>query len=132
MTDTFYSKDRRVYRFAAATMSTGAIVGRFIGPPGKIGRVRGIEIIVTTGMTSAVTNLTVGINGATLPSVIQIPILAVNLGHQMSAAELALAGADQVASTNDVELDADTVIEVTTDGGCNAGAADLVITVDWF
>lgn len=132
MTDAFYARDRRVYRFAAAALDTAAIFGRFIGPAGKLGRVRGIECIVTAALTVAVTNVIVGVNGAVLPAAMQIPILAINLGHVMSAAELALAGADEVAGTNDVILTADTVIECSSDGGATAGDGDIIVTVDWF
>lgn len=132
MGDAFYSADRRTYRFAAATLSAAAVVGRIIGPLGKLGRVRGFETVLTTATTVAVCNVTIGVNGATAPSSFQIPVLAINLGHVASAAELALSGADEVAGTNDVILTADTVIEVASDGGCTAGAGDLLVTVDWF
>lgn len=132
MTDTFYNADRRTYRIAAATLSAAAVVGRIIGPAGKLGRVVGMETVLTLGTTVAVCNVTVGVNGAVLPAVMQIPVLAINLGHQMSAAELKLAGAVEIAAVNDVELPADTVIEVASDGGCTAGAGDLLITIVWF
>ena len=50
----------------------------------------------------------------------------------MSAAEEKAAGAKEVAGTNDVELEADTVVEVASDGGATAGDADVIVTVDWF
>lgn len=129
----FYDgKNRRTYRFAAATLSAAAVVGRFQGPAGKVGRVRGIEYLLTTGTTVAATLVTVGENGATLPASISIPVRAINLGGAQTAAEVAAAGAPVVAGVNDVELSADTVIEVASDGGCTAGAGDLIVTVDWF
>ena len=76
--------------------------------------------------------MSIGVNGAVAPASISIPVLAINLGHVATAAELKLAGAAQVAGVNDVELTADTQVEVDTDGGAVAGAGDLYITVAWF
>jgi len=133
MSGNFYDNaDTRVYRFPAATLSAAAVVGRFIGPAGKTGRVRGIEYIVTTGTTVAASLVTVGNNAAVLPASISVPVASANDGGAMTAAEVRAAGAAQVAGVNDVELDADTVAEVASDGGSTAGAADLIVTVDWF
>ena len=129
----FYDNaDSRTYRFPAATLSAAAVVGRIAGPAGKLGRVRGIEFLVTTGVTVAAALVTVGVNGAVLPASISVPVTAVNLGGGQTDAEIKAAGADQVAGVNDVELTADTTIEVASDGGATAGAADLIVQVDWF
>jgi hypothetical protein len=129
----FYDNaDSRTYRFPAATLSAAAVVGRFQGPAGKVGRVRGIEYMTTTGITVAASLVTVGVNGAVAPASISIPVTAINLGGAMSDDEVKAAGAEEVAGTNDVELTADTTIEVASDGGSTAGAADLIIKVDWF
>jgi hypothetical protein len=122
----------RTYRFPAAALAAAAVVGRFIGPQGKRGRVRGIEYIVTTGVTVAPALVTVGNNAAVNPASISIEVAAADTGGSMTAAEEKAAGADEVAGTNDVILDADTVVEVASDGGATAGAADLIVTVDWF
>ncbi len=132
MTDTFYSNDRRTYRFPKVAVDTGTILGRFIGPLGKKGRVRGMEYLIINATTAAATLITCGVNGATLPAALSIPIASANAGGAMTAAQLKAAGAVEVASTNDVELTADTVIEVTTDQGATAGDADIIVTVDWF
>ena len=50
----------------------------------------------------------------------------------MTAAQLAAAGADVVAGVNDVELPADTIIDITSDGGSTLGDADVYVTIDWF
>ncbi len=128
--------DSRTYRFPAVTVSAAAVIGRIAGPAGKKGRVRGIEFMVTTGVTVAAALITVGVNGAVLPASISIPVTAVNLGGGQSAAEIKAAGADQpqdgTTGVNDVELTADTTIEVASDGGSTAGAVDLIVKVDWF
>jgi hypothetical protein len=124
--------DSRTYRFPAATLSGAAVVGRFQGPAGKVGRVRGIEFLLTTATTVAATLVTVGVNGATLPASISIPVRAINLGGGQTDAEIKAAGAEEVAGVNDVELTADTTIEVASDGGATAGAVDLIVKVDWF
>lgn len=133
MSGNFYDNaDRRVYRFPAAAIATAAVFGRIIGPRGKTGRVRGMEYIVTTGVTVAASAVTVGVNGAVAPASLSVPVASANDGGSMTAAEVKAAGAAQVAGTNDVELTADTVIEVASDGGSTAGAADIIVTVDWF
>lgn len=133
MSGQFYDNaDRRVYRFAALTLSAAAVVGRVIGPLGKQGRVRGMEYIVTTATTVAVTTVTAGNNGAVLPAALTIPVSAVDLGGAMSAAQIKAAGAEVVVGVNDVELAADTVVEITSDGGATAGAAGITVAIDWF
>lgn len=124
--------DSRTYRFPAVTVSAAAVIGRIAGPAGKVGRVRGIEFLVTTGVTVAAALVSVGVNGATLPASISIPVTAVNLGGGQTAAEIKAAGAEEVVGVNDVELTADTTIEVASDGGSTAGAVDLIVKVDWF
>ena len=128
----YHNADRRTYIFPAAALETLAIIGRFIGPLGKTGRVVGVEVQLTAGTTDAATVLSIGVNGAVAPASISIPVLAINLGHVATAAELDAAGAPEVAGTNDVELTADTQVEVDTNGGCTVGDGDLYITVDWF
>lgn len=133
MSGQFYDNaDRRVYRFPAAAIASAAVFGRFIGPSGKKGRVRGIEYIVTTGVTVAAATVTVGNNGATAPPTLTVPIASANAGGAQSAAQVKANGADEVVGTNDVILDADTVVECASDGASTAGAADIIVTVDWF
>ena len=132
MTDAFYSKDRRTYQFLNAAVDTGTILARLIGPLGKVGRVRGMEFVIINATTTAATLITCGVNGATLPAAMTIPVGIAFVSGAMSAAQLLAAGAEEVAGVNDVLLTADTVIEITTDQGADAGDADLTIAVDWF
>ncbi len=133
MSGQFYDNaDRRVYQFLAAAVDTAAIFGRFIGPPGKIGRVRGMEYIVTADVTVLPSLVVCGNNGATLPAALTVAVAVADLGGAMTAAQIAAAGADDVAGTNDVELTADTVVECSSGGEATAGDADITITVDWF
>lgn len=124
--------DSRTYRFPALTLSAAAIIGRIIGPVGKVGRVRGIEYVITTGVTVAAALVSVGVNGAVLPASVSVPVLAATLGGAQTDAEVKAAGAAEVAGVNDVELTADTIIEISSDGGATAGAADIIVQVDWF
>lgn len=114
---------RRTYRFPAATLSAAATVGRIQGPAGKVGRVVGMEYVLTLGTTGAVTNVSVDtVAGLVAPVSVAIPVLAINLGGAAAAAELKAGD----------ELPADTVANVDTDGGCTAGAGDLIVTVQWY
>lgn len=115
---------RETYRFAAATLTAAAVVGRFIGPAGKVGRIVNVSDLVTTGVTVAAAVVTVGPNGAASPVSHTVPIAAANLGHAISRTAATL-----LAQT---ELPADTVVEVASDGGPTAGAADLIVVVEWY
>jgi hypothetical protein len=117
------SKGRRTYRFAAAALETGAVVGRLQGPIGKIGRVVGFEYVLTAGVTDAAVNVAVDTNaGLTTPFSVEIPILAINLGGAASRAELAAGD----------ELPADTVAEIQAGGECTVGDGDLIVTIVWY
>ena len=129
----FYDQaDRRTYTFVNRTVSGAAIIGTIQGPPGKIGRVRGIDFEVTTTTTTAASTISVGNNGAVAPAACTIPVATAPAGGTMTLAQIAAAGAAVVAGVNDVELAADTEVEVSSDGGSAAGAADIHVTIDWF
>lgn len=134
MSDGFYDggRNRRTYTFPAADLSSAAVFGRFQGPAGLVGRVRGIEYVLTTGVTVAAALVTVGNNGAVGPASMSVEVAAINTGGAQTAAERKANGAEVVAGVNDVELAADTVVECASDGGATAGAGDITITVDWF
>ncbi|MHC4362439.1 MAG: hypothetical protein ACYSTZ_06395, partial [Planctomycetota bacterium] len=72
--------DSRTYRFPAATLSAAAVVGRFQGPAGKVGRVRGAEYIVTTTTTTAAAAVTIGVNGAVAPATMTVPVATAPAG----------------------------------------------------
>jgi len=111
------------YRFPAASLTSAAVVGRFIGPAGKVGRVKSVSSIVTTGVTVAAAVVDVDtVAGITTPVATTIPISSANAGLSATKAEID-------AST---ELPADTVVQVSSDGGPTAGAADLVVVVNWY
>ena len=132
MGEAFYSSDRRSYQFMSAAVDTGTILGRLIGPLGKVGRVRGMEFVIINATTTAATLITCGVNGATLPAAMTIPVGIAAVSGAMTAVQVAAAGAVEVVGVNDVELTADTVIEITTDQGADAGDADITVTIDWF
>jgi len=123
----------RTYRFPAAAVDTAVVHGRFIGPAGKRGRVRGIEFLCTVACTGATPSVvSAGNNAAVAPAAINLIAQAQFAGQAMSASELKAAGADVEAGVNDVELAADTTVEVASDGGLTAGDGDVIVSVDWF
>jgi hypothetical protein len=134
MSGQFYDNaQNRTYTVLAASLIGGAaILQTMQGPAGKIGRVRGIEYLLTTGITVAASTITVGANGAVAPAVCSAEVAAIATGGAMTAAELRLAGAKQVAGVNDVELAADTPFEIATGGEATAGAGNIVVSIDWF
>ena len=135
MSGQFYdgAYQRRVYGPITADFTSTANVDATIqGPAGLIGRVRGIEYILTTGVTVAASSISVGPNGGVGPAACSVPIAAVDTGGAMTAAQLTAAGAVQVAGTNDVELAADTPVEIANGGGATAGVGEVYVTIDWF
>ena len=125
MSAQFYDggKQSRTYRFPAAAIDTAAIFGRFQGPAGLVGRVRGIEYNLTVATTVAASVLTVDtVAGLASPITCPVPVQAINLGGATTAAILK-AGTD---------LPADTICTVESDGGATAGDGDVVVTVDWY
>ena len=114
---------RRTYRFAALTVTAAAVIGRIMGPAGKVGRVVGFEYILTTGVTVGAAGIDIDTAaGLTGPFTTSMPIAAINTGGSATAAQLK-AGA---------ELPADTVIELSSDAAATAGAADIVVTIAWY
>lgn len=111
------------YRFPAATLSSAATLGRIIGPSGKSGRLRDMSVVITTATTVASTALTIGTEADTdAYGSLTIPVTSVNLG---------VSGVTDASATTEV-LPADTIIAIATDGGCTAGAADILVTIDWY
>lgn len=117
--------DTRTYRFPAAALASAGVVGRFQGPAGLSGRVRGFEYLVTTDVTTAPSTVTIDTNaGVATPFASSVPVATANEGGAATRAELYAQG-EQL-------LPADTVVEVQVGGEAAAGAADLIVTVDWF
>lgn len=109
------------YRFPAQTLTTGATLGRIIGPKGKHGRVNAVGVVVTTGVTVAATTVTVGTEAdVDAYASLTVPVTAANLGVN---------GPTLVSGH---ELPADTIVAVATGGGCTAGAGDILVIIDWY
>ena len=122
MSETFYAKNVRVYRFPAVAIDTAAIFGRFQGPAGLVGRVRGIEYVLTVATTVAASVVSVDtVAGLTVLPTLAVPVQAINLGGSTTAAILAAAD----------DLPADTIVTVESDGGATAGDGDVIVTVEW-
>ncbi len=119
----FYEGGERSYRFEALTVSSAAVIGRIQGPAGKIGRITGFEYVLTTGVTTAAAAITVDTNaGLTAPFATTMPVAAINTG-----------GAATLTQIKDGdELPADTIVEISSDAAAGAGAADIILTVNWY
>ena len=108
------------YRFPAATLSSAAIVGRIVGPAGMTGRLVDVASVVTTGVTVAAVTVDVGTTGAVASA---------------GTATIGISSANAVDNgavlVEEHVLAADTVVEVSANGECTAGAADLLVTIDW-
>lgn len=120
--------DSRTYRFPAVAVDTSGVAGRFIGPAGKVGRVRGIEFLCTVQCTGADSDVTVGNNAAANPASLLISAQAQFAGEAQTDAEVKANGDESTGR----ELAADTVVEVASDGGLTAGDGDVTVHVDWY
>lgn len=110
-----------VYRFPAASVVSAAVLGRFVGPKGRSGAVVGVGRITTTGVTGAAASLTVGsTTDADAYATASVPISSANdFGNEFTPVY------------NHV-IPADSLVEVATGGGATAGAADLLVMVNWY
>lgn len=115
------------YRFPAISVVTDAILGRFIGPKGKTGRIVDVGYVVTTGVTVAASGLEVGTAAA--------PDAYATLAVPIAAANAVGNGATLVTSgtTGEKELiPADSLVVIGSPGGATAGAVDALVVIDWF
>jgi len=93
------------------------------GPKGMTGRVTGMSVLLTTGVTVAASTIDVGISGGDLDA--------------YATAAVAIASADAVtgnvvtdgASGN--RIPADTKFAISNGGGSTAGVGNAVVTVEW-
>ena len=109
----------------AATISAAAALFTFSGPVGKRGRVVALGASITTTTTTAATELRVGTTAdpddfATL----SVPVGVAGLSYQAAAATL--------FNDDDNLIPADAELIIATDGGADAGAADIHLMVEWF
>lgn len=118
-----------VYRFPAATLSSAGIIGRIIGPSGKQGRLIDIGCVVTTGVTVAANTIDVGLTAdVDAFGTLTVPISAANaVSNGMVRTDT-----DGDGVYDDVDIPADTVVEVSTNGECTAGAGDVLVMIDWY
>ena len=109
------------YRFPAAVLSSAAIIGRIQAPDGKKGRVVDVSVVTTTATTANPCTVDVGTSGAVAAYATQtIPVTAVNLGVQGNV------------SVYNHEIPEGTLVEVSANGECTAGAGDLTVIIDWY
>lgn len=110
-----------VYRFPAASVVSAGVVGRIVGPKGRSGSVVGVGSVVTTGVTGAAASITVGSAAdADAYATTSVPISAANAVKN-----------DFTPVFNHV-ITPDEVVNVATGGGATAGAADLLVMVNWY
>jgi hypothetical protein len=110
-----------VYRFPAAVLLSAAVVGRIVSPSGMAGRIVDVSYVITTATTVAASVLSVGVSGTPAEfGTLSVPVASAN------------AGGNGATLVQNHQIDAGEVVEISTDGGSTAGAADLLVTVAWF
>lgn len=114
---------RKTYTIPASAIDTAGVKLQIVGPKGLQGRLSDISAVITVDTTVAVTSIEVG----TVADADKFGTLSVPIGV---AGVLANAFVD--LTTDDNLIPADTVVEISSDGGATAGDADLSVTIDWF
>ena len=109
------------YSFPAATLSSATIIGRIYPPAGKSGRLLDVQTVVTTGVTDAANTVDVGSTG-----------VVDAYGTHTTPISSANAGANGITRGVTDAMPEDTVIEVSTNGECTAGAGDVVVWINWY
>jgi hypothetical protein len=95
----------------------------FAGPKGMTGRVTGMSVLVTTGVTVAASKLQVGISGGDLDA--------------YAYATVAITAADGVTGNVIVDgasgnrIPADTKFAIGNAGGSTAGVGNATVTIEW-
>ena len=108
------------YRFPAAATTSAAVVGRIAGPKGKTGRLVGAAYVITTATT--VTAPTVKIGSGSDDDA--YGTLAVAIAADNAIGNTVTAGVTPV-------IPADDVVNVAIGTTSTAGAADLLVFIDW-
>ena len=115
---------RETYFLAAVDISPTIVLASVVGPKGRKGRIVNFSYVLTTAVTVADNVLTVGPNADASP----VTLTQAFTGSAIGAND-AITNAQAYAH---VELAADTNVEIASDGGCTAGAADIALTVEWY
>lgn len=115
---------RETYFLAAADLSGAAVLASVVGPKGRKGRIVNLSYVLTTAVTVADNVLSVGPNGDASPITLTQAFTGSAIGDND-----AITNAQAYAHA---ELAADTNVEIASDGGCTAGAADIALTVEWY
>ena len=114
---------RLTYMLLAADVSSAADLLKIAGPKGREGRVQSISSVVTTGITVAATDIDVG-DGTTGDkyATLALPISSVD----------AIANDPTILTGDAVQIPADSLVVISTDGAATAGAANVIVVIDWF
>ena len=113
------------YRFLAATVSSSGIIGRIVGPEGRKGRITSMSALCTTNITGSEGTIDAG-NSSTADAYMTLTVPNTSANDRV-AGVLSIAyarGMYPVSSPNQV-------IEISVGGEPTAGAADIVVTMDW-
>jgi hypothetical protein len=112
---------RITYQVLAATIATAGVKLAQVGPEGMRGRVETMEALVTTATTTTASIVSVG---------------SAADDDAYASLTVAVGAADTFANDPDdgvtALLPADTLFEIASDGGSDAGAANLSVTIAWF
>ena len=113
------------YRFPAVSVASAAVIGRIVGPVGLRGRITSMTALATTTLTSTPGTVTLGHSGAAAAyATLTLPL---------TTAPARIDGVLSIVSEGGgyTQSNPDLVIEMAAGGQPVAGAADIVVTVEW-
>jgi len=109
------------YILPASAIDTAGVKLGMVGPAGMQGRVESMEALVTADVTVAAAIVSIG-SAADADAYASLTV-AVGVADTFANAPV-----DGVTAL----LPADTLFEISSDGGATAGDANIVVTIAWF
>lgn len=105
----------------ASAISTNGVKRKIAGPAGLTGRIESVVALVTTATTADATIISVGTSGdPDAYTTLSVPILSAD-----GIANVTVGGVTDA-------IPADSIVEISSDGGSTAGAADIVVVTAWY
>ena len=111
------------YTLSASAIAAASVKLSVVGPKGLKGRLVGISAVITTDTTVAASVIQVGVSGtAAKHGSLSVPVAVADSAYNDAT----------LLTDQDNEMPADTAVEIASDGGSTAGAADLVVVIAWY
>lgn len=111
---------RMTYMLANSAIDAASTKLKIVGPVGMVGRVAAMTAVITADTTDSATLVRLGddASGAQYGT-LTVPIAAAGIGANAPVLP-------------EIEIAANAVIHLNSNGGATAGDADLAVAIDWY